>query len=476
MHHHSIHNQPKYPQKSDRSLTTCPIAYQATLNPTTIAVQTDTNTLTYIELHKRITYISLQLFKLNMKKGDRLVSISENNLSLLLLQFTCLRNGFIFCPLNPKFSAIEMQQRLTLLNSAFIWQPGDRNSLCLDFEANCDAPPLVDVHKIDPKTIINIIFTSGSSGDPKAVMHHFSNHYYSALGSQRVIPLSSADNNLLSLPIFHISGYATVIRTILAGATLHISAVKITVAQLKIRNITHLSLVMSQLQTLLLSNQFQQSSLSIKHLLLGGSAFPKNILIKTRQRGFTYHLSYGSTEMASQIATSTNNQDLQLLPYRQLKIIDNEIQVSGKTRFAGYFNGNSQSGLIDATYYFSSSDIGEFNAQTNTIKIMGRKDRQFISGGENIQPEEIEKILLTFPQLSQAYVLPIDDAEYGQRPIAFIKWHNSDQSDQLRIFIKDKLLSFKHPLHYFKLPTQQGLKINIKQLTALAHEFVRKKE
>jgi len=340
----------------------------------------------------------------------------------------------------------------------------------LDFNGADNQTPLHDTIAIDPLAICNIIFTSGSSGTPKAVMHHFSNHYYSALGSQSMIPLSAGDINLLSLPMFHISGYATVMRTLLAGATLHISDKKINVVHLHEWQITHLSLVSSQLQQLLSDSRFQSDELAIKHLLLGGSSFPSKALQETGKRGFTYHLSYGSTEMSSQIATSTNSEALQLLPYRQLKIHDKEIMLTGETRFAGYFTGDSKSGLIDADSYFPSADIGEKNGQI--ITIMGRKDRQFISGGENIQPEEVEKALLSSLIITQAYVLPIDDTQYGQRPVAFIKWSGEQQLQQLKTFIKGKLVAFKQPLHYFLLPEQQGLKPNPKQLKALANKLL----
>lgn len=301
-------------------------------------------------------------------------------------------------------------------------------------------------------------------------MHNYSNHYYSALGSQSIIPLGSGDKNFLSLPLFHISGYATVMRTILAGATLKISNEKVSTLYLQKQKITHLSLVSTQLQKLLIDPQFQSHYLSIKHLLLGGSSFPTRVLKETQTRGFTYHLSYGSTEMASQIATSTNSEILQLLPYRQIKIIDNEILLSGETRFAGYFKGDKKSELIDKQQFFASSDLGELEGKTVTIT--GRKDRQFISGGENIQPEEIEKVLLSFPELLQAYVIPIQDTTYGQRPIAFIKWNNGEQSNQLKEFIKDKLVSFKRPLHYFILPEQQGLKPDYKSLISITNKLI----
>lgn len=460
-------------QLIEKQLLYCPVAWQAKHNPQQIALQTDKQRINFGELHLQVENVAQQLKALSMKKADRLACIATNSVSLVLLQLACLRCGFIFCPINAKFNEAEINQRLAVLKTPFIWhQDNEKNHFVLNFDLELadtanHSEVKFETFSIEKFNAISIIFTSGSSGAPKAVMHHFSNHYYSALGSQSVIPLNVGDKNLLSLPIFHISGYATVMRTILAGATLQILNTKINSQLLQQQQITHLSLVCSQLIQLLEDPLFEKDLLSIKHLLLGGSSFPRKCLQQTRERGFTYHLSYGSTEMASQIATSTNNESLTLLPYRKMKLLNNEIMLAGKTRFIGYFQQQS----IENDAYFASSDLGEINAKE--IKIIGRKDRQFISGGENIQPEEIEKVLLTYPGLSQTYVLPIEDSLFGQRPIAFIKWEAEERPEQLKQFISTKLISFKRPLHYFTMPAQQGIKVNQKQLTELACQLLK---
>ena len=454
----------------------CPVAWQAALNPDLSAIKTDTHSMSFAELHYHVSSLSQQLLKKTMKKADRLACIAPNGLQLIILQLACIRQGFIFCPINAKFSQLEIKQRLDILETDFVWdQDATHNTLSLNFEFPLRKPLIKDKVEIEsflinPLDVVSIIFTSGSSGSPKAVMHHFSNHYYSALGSQTVIPLLVGDKNLLSLPMFHISGYATVIRTLIAGATLQLINQKITTKILLETQITHLSLVCSQLIQLLADKNFKSNKLAIKHLLLGGSSFPSKCLQQTAQRGFTYHLSYGSTEMASQIATSTNSEVLNLLPYRAVKIQDQEILLAGKTRFVGYF----QNQLIGSHKYFASADLGELNAQT--LKIIGRKDRQFISGGENVQPEEIEKVLLTFTGISQAYVLPIQDNLYGQRPVAFIKWANEEKIIQLEAFIKDKLIHYKRPLHYFTFPPQQGIKPDVKKLKSYIDKLLKEKQ
>jgi len=452
-------------------LKTCPVRRQSLLQPNALAVQSEQQSISYRELDRLISALTAQLFAAGLNKGDRLICIAENSLPLILLQLSCLRSGIIFCPLNPHFSKEEIEIRIAVLKSRFIWFKGIKaqlqyRSLTLDFKSgsanSCDLKPL----PIDPLQICNIIFTSGSSGTPKAVMQHFSNHFYSALGSQKLIPLQQGDKNLLSLPLFHISGYAAVMRTLLSGATLSLSAQKLSAKLLGELQITHLSLVAAQLYRLLQQPAFTKRRLKIKHLLLGGSAFSEQLLKETAQRGFTYHLSYGLTEMSSQVATSNSNRNLSLLKYAEIKISDGEIFLRGKTRFAGYFNGTVAKGLIPEKQWFPSRDLGRWTK--GYLQISGRADRQFISGGENIQPEEIESALLGFAGVKEAYVVAISDSVFGKRPVAFISWQKLPQMEELNAYLRNKLAAFKCPVRYLPLPQQQGLKVSLCQLQKYA--------
>jgi len=456
----------------DKQLSFCPVRHQAIINADALAIQADGVLLTYQALDNRLNLLSRQLLSLQLQAGDRLICISENSLKLILLQLSCIRLGIIFCPLNPRFSAAEIEQRLSLLKSDFIWladpkkQP-NLSSLSIDFSISRDSGAAPEPLKIDPEKVCNIIFTSGSSGQAKAVMHCFRNHYYSAIGSQSRIVLQVQDRNLLSLPLFHISGFATVIRTLIAGAALVISSRKLSVALLKKEKITHLSLVATQLYRLLTTLGFQAETLSIKHLLLGGSVFSDLLLAQTRKRGFVYHLSYGLSEMSSQVATSTNSKKLTLLPYQQVKIINNEIYLGGKMRFAGYFNGDLASSRLPQQQWFASKDLGALVG--DELIVSGRKDRLMISGGENIQAEELESLLLGFADIKQAFVVAVTDPVFGQRPAAFIDWVNGEiKQPQLQIYLQNKLSSYKRPVHYFVLPEQSGFKVSLNKLRAIA--------
>jgi O-succinylbenzoic acid--CoA ligase len=458
------------------SLNQCPVRHHALKHPKHIAIESEQQLLTYQQLDQQLNHLTTQLLEKGLTAGDRLVCIAPNSIKLIQLQLCCLRTGIIFCPINARFSQHEVETRLTILNSPFIWCEEinftlPTNSLEFDFTPSTADQQTQTELTIDSQRVIDIIFTSGSSGQPKAVMHNFSNHFYSAQGSQTLIPLLKGDYNLLSLPLYHISGYAAVFRTMLASARLVFSKQPITTALLQRYKITHLSLVATQLYRLLADPEFKKDNLAIKHLLLGGSAFSDQLLNQTLQRGLNYHLSYGLTEMSSQVATSCNNTTLSILPDREVKIIEGEILLRGKTRFIGYFNGHQTNELIPAKQWFASKDLGI--KTNNNLHIIGRKDRQFICAGENIQPEEIETWLIALDEIKQAFIVPIEDPILGHRPIAFIDWQKAPlENEQINKYMRLKLAPFKCPAHYFPLPQQSGLKISLSALAKQARDLL----
>ena len=86
--------------------------------------------------------------------------------------------------------------------------------------------------------------------------------------------------------------------------------------------------------------------------------------------------------------------------------------------------------------------------------VLGRLDNMFISGGENIQPEQIEQQIYSSNLVSQAFVLPIEDKEFGARPVAFIQFkenHFEAESTKLQCYLAEKLEKFKQPIRYFPL-------------------------
>ena len=477
-------------------LTICPVEHYAKTTPEKIAIQAELHSITYLELHWEIERLCEQLISLNIIAGNRLACITNQRLNLIILQCACIRLNIIYSPINPKFTSSELEQKLAVLATEFIYFDSDFKlkdllerpvkclSLHFSFRSDVALQPKVsnslnkaftEKHhkKITGDAPCNIIFTSGSTGQSKAVMHSFNNHCCSAALSKKRVHIEQSDRCLLSLPLFHISGYATVMRTLFAGATLVISHAKITTKLLKTEKITHLSLVATQLVQLLTEQDFSQKNLSLKHLLLGGSHFPSRLLDELACRGFTYHLSYGLTEMSSQVATSTNGNELIILDEQSLKIVDNEIWLRGDTAFKGYFSEGGELNFRTKKEWFASNDLGKIAG--SHLVITGRKDRQFISGGENVHPEEIEAELQQSEFVEYAIVVSVEDLLFGQRPVAFITWRNNRaEIKKLTQQMQSELIKFKQPILYLELPKIKGTKHSLSQLEKIAKHWLGK--
>ena len=310
------------------------------------------------------------------------------------------------------------------------------------FPLNLRAPPqTVPVTKHFQSLLL---FTSGSTGTPKIAVLSLKSLLANAKYS---VPLSEEDRWLLSLPLYHVGGIGIMLRCILAKAAI--------VLDPACPEITHLSYVPTQL--------YRASPVykNLKCILLGGApttSIPENLPI---------YGTYGLTEMGSMVLLREKPPLIDgsfylgsPLPKRELKLApDGEILVRGETLFEGYLNQPKK------VTWFKTGDIGKFHPKEG-IAIVGRKDWQFISGGENIQPEEIEKYLLQIPGVLEAVVLPKEDPEFGARPVAVIRANNTEISlDSLQ----EHLPKYKIPvaIQFLTNFPKKGLKIDRSKLKIL---------
>ncbi|WP_434086805.1 o-succinylbenzoate--CoA ligase [Shewanella rhizosphaerae] len=462
----------------------------------------------YAQLAQRVRQCARQLHDLGVTSGDKLACVDQNSLALVVLYWACIDLGAIFCPLNPRFPRAQIARLAERYDFNYFWAgeayqdllPEPGLTLSLDAEASLaktrdnqvEATKVeatkaevtkVEKIRIDTARPCNIILTSGSSGMPKAAVHCLNNHIASALGSTQKIPLVRGDNWLLSLPLFHIGGLAIVNRCALAGAAMTLPAPDLSLAkQLKAMPLTHLSLVATQLVRLL--NDAPESLKGLKALLLGGGAIDEQLIERLTPLGIPAFTSYGMTEMSSQITTARANAQGSCgfaLPGRELKIIDEVIYVRGETLFLGYLGDKPPHKLtrpLDDDGWFCTQDRGRLTPGGELL-ILGRTDNMFICGGENIQPEEIEVLLRSYPGIEEALVFGVADEEFGLLPAAIIKGKVASPA-MLEAFLCQHIARFKRPRRYFPWPEveQTGLKLPRKlviQAVAEHHGLATKK-
>ncbi|MCA9406339.1 MAG: o-succinylbenzoate--CoA ligase [Candidatus Omnitrophica bacterium] len=468
----------------------CPLAEKANTHPQNPALIFQEQTLTYADYNKTVNQTVQFLKKQSIQKGDHVGILCDNHLNYVILIYALWRVGAVAVLLNKRLPEETALNHIQQYQCRFIFHNGQirtdipsahLTSLIFD-EADAPSEPKL----FDPEQDATIMLTSGSSAQPKAALHSFGNHYYSALGSNEFIPFEQNDRWFLNLPLFHVGGLSIILRTILGGGCCVIAATDDDIFPLiENHGITHLSLVPTQLQRILSD---KQTTPILKHchcILVGGGPVWPSLKEEILRQQLPVRLTYGLTEMSSQVATTSilsekpESHKARLLKYREIQMgKDNEIYVKGKTLFKGYLKGDSpQKGTapkiispFDSDGWFPTGDLGTWTAEGLTIS--GRKDNLFISGGENIQPEEIEAALLNIPGIRAAVVVPVKDPEFGQRPIAFVKTEAEGDSPLLGT-VPDNLVrmmtetlaktlpKYKIPVKFYPWPeNQRSLKVN----------------
>ncbi len=398
----------------------CPIAQMACLQPHHPAIDTSNQILTYRQLDAAVTQKTREL----ISPSDRLPFVATATLSSLLTLFALIRHGSVACPLSPRIPPSELSSLIQTLSPACHLRQG----------------------------LATLLMTSGSTRHPKMACHTLQQHLLNA--SAAIPRLSSLPTSrwLLSLPLYHISGIALLFRCFLSGATLVIPPPAPIGSMLARHQITHASLVPTQLYRLLQEPQEVLATVAAQAqcLLIGGAPLPPALASAARQLHLPLFITYGMTEMSSIItlATPTDGIDTLGTPlYANSMQVesDGELCVTGPTLFQGYWDAVQQQPQLTHNPH-PTRDLGIWNAHGQLTHVY-RKDRMFISGGENIQPEEIERALCQISGILAAYVLPIDDIEFGQRPCAYLleeKPHHTVAS--LREVLQLRLPSFKHPV------------------------------
>jgi O-succinylbenzoic acid--CoA ligase len=442
----------------------CPIAKSAFHSPNSIAIHTESTSISYQDLEAKISSIQ-HYFKSLSLTHKRIGLIAHISIETIVFYFAALREGFSVCMLNPKDPPSLLKEKIEALDLHY-FHP------CLTSASSSKQENIY----ISENHLSTYLYTSGSSSKPKIACLSFKNHYLSALGILSCLKLTSSSRYLLSLPLYHVSGLSILFRTFLSGATLILSSQsELSLHSLINERISHLSLVSTQYLRLLktLSSPYPD----LKAILLGGSSFPQTLLEEGLLKNLPLYLSYGLTEMSSAVCCNSllETQNIfssgDLLPYRKLSVDSTgEVLVSGETLFIGYYCTQRKK-ILPQTSWFNTGDLGHFSKEKGLV-LQGRKDDLIISGGENIQPKEIEHLLLSIEGVHQAAIITLPDEEFGQKMVAIIHSTSSLCFKELSKKLSSFLPNYKLPKCYLPWPEElksSSLKLSASLKQSLAH-------
>ncbi len=445
-----------------------PLGLAAKNYPEHLAIISDRARLTYAGLERAVQSAMARFTNVPLKAGMRVAIFLPNSLEYVICLIAFWRLKITPCLLNTRWPSQLVESAIKDLKCPYVicapdilpTSPGapfkkinvyDMVNLNVAFE------PTKKIFSMSLAQAASVVFTSGTTAKPKAAVHSFGNHYYNAKGASENIPVDKNDRWLLSLPLYHVGGLGIVFRMLLSASTLVIpSSGTRLIRVIGQHKVTHISVVPTQLMRLFdLPYNFKVLA-RLKAILIGGSAIPDYLIAKSLERKLPIYKTYGLTEMSSQVATTTFDDAKNgrlgggvVLPFRQVTIApDGEILVKGETLFLGYLKNGNLNLPVDSKGWFKTGDLGYINEQKRLI-VNGRKDNMFISGGENIYPEEIEEKMRLFVEIRNVLVIPIEDAEYGARPVAFIKSKN-----KARIRARDLIEHLSGYLPKFKIPDE----------------------
>ncbi|CAX60579.1 O-succinylbenzoic acid--CoA ligase [Erwinia billingiae Eb661] len=419
-------------------------------------------TFSWLQLARQIDQLATGLMQQGVRSGCGVVLKARNSQPALLAYLALLQCGARIIPLNPQLPATQLAVILPALNADF--------ALLLDGEPVADMVPLRWVvangsprHQWDDRLIATLTLTSGSCGQPKAAAHTFAAHLASAAGVVDAMNFTRQDRWLLSLPLFHVSGQGIVWRWLRRGAGL-VLADGLALPQ-ALEHCTFASLVPTQLWRLL-----QQPELPgrLRNVLLGGAAIPQSLTQQAEARGIACWCGYGLTETASTVAAKRADKRSGVglaLAGHQIRIRNGEVQLKSPALACGYWHDGELLPLTDANGWFASRDGGHL--EQGELVLTGRLDNQFFSAGEGIQPEQIESLLMSHPAVSQAFIVPREDREFGQRPVALVALTADLPLTALAEWAKGRLAGFQRPVSWYPLPELDsgGIKLSRQRLT-----------
>lgn len=267
----------------------------------------------------------------------------------------------------------------------------------------------------DPATPCVVLFSSGSTGEPKGIA-------LSGENLRRSAEAHAAHNGsreahwLLNLPLFHIGGLSVLSRAHFLDAPVSLGATRFdaheTLDWISSGGVDGLSVVPTTLSRLLDAPGSREALSRLRLALLGGAPAPSALL--SRAEGLPIHRTYGFTENASQAATEkAPGAGLSPLPGVEVRIdATGEVLVRSSFLGKGLYRHGVLHALPTTDGFYSTGDLGEW--QGNALVISGRKGELMISGGLNVFPAEVEAAALGCPELGDFAVTSIPSAEWGE--------------------------------------------------------------
>ncbi|MDF0726965.1 long-chain-fatty-acid--CoA ligase [Cytobacillus sp. S13-E01] len=469
-----------------------------------LGVICDGREFTYNELNDRVNQLSFGLRDLGVCKGDRVAYLAPNTVEMLEGFYGVFQLGAIMVPLNTRLKSEDYLFILNHSESKILFVDQEIYSLIAPIKEQLTTIEEIIVHyknetteeidydnwlgqypeksfkrtELDENDVCSLLYTSGTTGNPKGVMLTHRNNYIHALSTMHHLRVSDKDMYLHILPMFHVNGWGSPFYYTANGAT-HICLRK-PIPKTIFENVQDYKVSIMHMAPTVLNSLLQFAEKyppGIDHdvrVVIAGSAPPPPFVTQVEEElGWEFIQVYGMTESSPLSLVSTIRSNLTNLPkneqYRmkakagyqmigaEVKVINDngeEVVRDGKeigevvTRsngvMLGYWKNEEATREIIKDGWLHTGDMATVDRHGN-IEIVDRKKDIIISGGENISSIEVEGVLYEHPAVVEAAVIAVPHEKWGETLHAFVVLRQNDNvtAEELIRFSRQQLAHFK---------------------------------
>lgn len=467
--------------------------------------------LTYAELRKETDRCARALMAIGVGKGDRVAIWSTNSIAWVVIQFATAKTGAILVNLNPAYRLAELEYALNQSEAnCLIIGEGFKDVRYADmiaklsgkllhlrrvislvpspgfmgwdeFLAKADAiekGALAERQaRLDFDDVINVQYTSGTTGFPKGAMLSHHNILNNGFWVGERMRFSPRDRLCIPVPFYHCFGMVLAnLACVTHGATMvlpapHFSPVH-TLEAVATEHCTALHGVPTMFIAELEHPQFREFDLStLRTGIMAGAPCPIEVMKRVMHEMHLAEITIacGMTE-TSPVCNMTEVDDPievrvgtvgKVMPHQEQKIIDpetgrilprgapGELCYRGYHVMRGYFhNAEGTRQTIDEAGWLHGGDLAVMD-EHGYVRITGRLKDMICRGGEKIFPREVEEFLFSHPKIGEAYVIGIPDQYYGEQVVAWVKLKEGETltSDDIIAFCKGQIMDYKIPSH-----------------------------
>jgi fatty-acyl-CoA synthase len=445
--------------------------------------------------------------------GDRVAVFSTNELEYVFLFFALKRLGAILVPVNYRLTPRELEHILSDAEPALLVYQDEFASVIEALPASVRPRALLKMHgtksfaelvqsspvvsdeifAAQPEDACMIIYTSGTTGAPKGAVLTHSMLFWNSINTTMRLNISQNDSTVTFLPFFHTGGW-----NVLTTPFLHRGAKVIFLKKFDAERIldlcetektTLLFGVPTTMEMMARSPGFAHKNLtSLRYAIVGGEPMPVPAIQTWHDKGIPVRQGYGLTEFGPNVFSLNQQDAIHKIGsigfpnfYTEAKIVDEkglelgadqigELLLRGPMCMKGYWKNETATREALQNGWLRTGDLVRRD-KDGYYFVVGRKKEMFKSGGENVYPAELEKVLRAIPGVREAAVIGVPDEKWGEVGKAFIVKEHSDLSeDFLQRHCGQNLAKFKIPKYFVflkELPKGESGKILKRSLPQL---------